>query len=371
MKNLAALLGWAFLVAGMLGLTGCQEKAETVRIGLAGVQTGQDGQIGTPIIFGAQIAIEEWNACGGVLGKMIEPVIRDDEGKPAQAVAVANELVSQEVAGVIGHFNSGCTLPASEIYHAAKVLQLTPCSTNPQVTERGLGTLFRICGRDDEQTRVAADFVKQKLGVKKVAILHNKTAYGQGFAEYFKKFFEAAGGQVVLFDGVASEELDFRANVTAIRASGAQALYWAGMYGQAGPLFNQVRQAGLDIPFISGEGSIVTELIQTIGPNPKGVYLTFGQDYRNSPAAQEFLKVYRARYGEEGPYAVYGYDAAQVLLRAIQTAGTTEATAVAKALREGKFETTLGTAEFDAKGDVKRSQFILWTVRDGKFVVLP
>ena len=229
MRTLTAILAVAFAVGA---LAGCQKNGETIKIGLAGVQTGPDGEIGTAPIRGSQIAIDEWNSKGGVLGKRIESVTRDDEGKPSQAVAVAQELVSAGVVAVVGHFNSGCTLPASEVYHQAGILVITPASTNPKVTEQGYTQTFRMCGRDDQQGMVSALFARDTLKLDKVAVLHNKTAYGQGLADVFKSTFEANGGKVVLYDGLDGEELDFRATISALQKAGAQAVFWGGMYNQ-------------------------------------------------------------------------------------------------------------------------------------------
>lgn len=359
------------LVAASL-TTSCQKsESTTIKIGIAGVQTGSDGQIGSTMIFGSQIAIDEWNAKGGLLGKKIEPVVRDDEGKPNQAVAVAQEIVAKGAVAVIGHFNSGCTIPSSEIYRQNGLIQITPGSTNPQVTERGFTNLFRVVGRDDQQGTVAAGFARERLKVSKIAILHNKTAYGQGLAEEVRKTFKANGGEVVLFSGISSEEMDFRANLSAIEKTGAEAVFWGGMYGQAAPLLTQLRDSGKNIPFISGDGTIVKEFLDTAGPKASNVFLTFGPDFKKLPAAQPFLEKYRAAHGEEGPYSIYGYDAANILFSAIEKAGTTDAVKVAEVLRATRFETCLGPVEFNDKGDLKQTNYVIWTVENGAFTILP
>jgi branched-chain amino acid transport system substrate-binding protein len=362
------LLPTVLLAASLLAV--CQKSESTLKIGLAGVQTGPDGQIGSTMIYGSQVAIDEWNEKGGLLGKKIEAVVRDDEGKPNQAVAVAHEIVSQGAVGVLGHFNSGCSIPASEIYSQGGLVQITPGSTNPKVTERGIGTLFRIVGRDDQQGGVAATFAHEKLKVQKLAVLHNKTAYGQGLAEEVKKTFEGLGGQVVYYSGISEEEMDFRANISALQSAGAEAVFWGGMYGQAAPMLIQIRDAGLELPFLSGDGTIVKEFLDTVGPKATGIYLTFGPDFKKLPSAQAFLEKYRAKYGEEGPYSVYGYDAANVLFASIQEAGTTEAAAVAKVIHSRSFDTCLGKVEFNEKGDLKETNYVIWTVKDGAYSVL-
>lgn len=354
----------------VLVLTGCGQKSSTIKIGLAGVQTGPDGEIGRAMLEGSQIAIDEWNAKGGVLGKQLEAVSRDDEGRPEKAVTVAQEMVSQGVAAVIGHFNSGCTIPASSIYAQNNVLQITPGSTNPKATEQGFKTLFRVCGRDDQQGVVAGDFLRDKLKLDKIAVLHDKTAYGQGLAEVVRDTFTKKGGQVVIFTGIAKEELDFRANISTLKSAGAQAVFWGGMYSQGAPLVIQMRQAGLNIPLVGGDGIIDQSFINTAGANTANVFMTFGPDYKQIPTAQPFLEKYRAKYGPEGAYSVYGYDAVNIYLTAVQQAGTTDAAAVAQAMHTHTYQTSLGPVEFDDKGDLKKTNYVIWTIQDGKFVVL-
>lgn len=359
-------------IALIAGFVGCSKSGgDKLKLGITGVMTGTDGAIGTSMINGTKIAIEEWNAKGGVLGKQIEPIILDDEGRPEKAVSVARELISSKVAAVIGNFNSGCAIPSSPIYSQAKILQITPGATNPLVTERGIKTLFRSIGRDDQMGIIASKFMRQKLGLTKIAILSDKTAYGEGFAAEVKKTFIADGGQVVIYDGVPKTELDFRSNIAVIKSAGAQAVLWAGMYSQSGPLYQQLRQAGLDIPFVSGSGTIDANFIDTVGNNPTNVYIAFGPDYEHLPAAQPFIQKYRARYGKEGAYSVYGYDAANILFEAIQIAGTTDADKLAAAMRSKTFTTILGPVAFNEKGDLSQSNDILWIVKDGKFVPAP
>jgi branched-chain amino acid transport system substrate-binding protein len=366
---------WLFLlpvVLAGLALFGCGKKSDTIKIGLAAVQSGSDAQIGLTMLNGAQIAIDEWNAKGGVLGKKIETISLDDEGKPDKAVNVAQTLVDDGVVGVIGHLNSGCTIPASRVYNDGKVIQITPGSTNPQYTEQGFPYAFRICGRDDQQGSACGTFLHDFLKLNKIAILHNKTAYGQGLAAEVQKTFEAKGGTVTMFQGVGEDERDFRANISVIQGSGAQGFFWGGMYGQGGPLFVQMRQSGLTVPFSTGEGCFDHTFIDTVGANAANVYLSFGKDYRSIPAAQAFLKSYQDKYHtDEGAYSVYGYDAANVLLTAIAQAGTTDPDKVSAIMKGQPFDTILGKIEFDAKGDVKQSGYVIWTIKDGKFQVVP
>ena len=356
------------LAATLLALAACQKQEDTIKIGLAGVQTGTDAAIGTAPINGSKLAIEEWNAKGGVLGKRIEAVVRDDEGKPKTANAVAQELVSADVVAVVGHFNSGCSVPASEIYDQAGIVQVTPASTNPKLTERGFQRTFRACGRDDQQGIVAAGFLSDSLKTGIVAVLNDKTAYGQGISEVFKKTFEAKGGKVPVFEGVASEEKDLRGVIANIVKSGATAVYWGGMFVQGGILYNQLREAGFKGALVGGDGLFDNEFHKTTQGKADSVFLTFGPDFNSLPSAQGFLKSYRAKYGPEGSYSIYGYDATNALLAAIQKAGTTDGAKVAAALRSQSWKTLAGEIAFDAKGDLKSAGYVMWTAKGGKFV---
>lgn len=367
MKKMISLI----LLISSCFFIGCQKKSEnTIRIGLAGVMTGSNGQIGSAMIYGSQLAIEEWNAKGGLLGKTVEVVVRDDEGKPEKAVAVAQEIAARDVAAVIGHFNSGCTIPASTVYHENGILQITPGSTNPKVTQQGFPFLFRLVGRDDQVAVHAAGYAIQKLQVKKFAVLHNKTTYGNGVAEEFRKFALSKGGEIVLFDGVAEQELDFRANIASMKAKGAEALFWGGMYDQGGPLVVQMRQDGFRIPVLGGDGLMNSELLKSLGNFGEGVFVSFWPDHQKIPAAQPFIQKYSEKHGTVEPYSLYGYDAVNVLFSAITKAGTTDPSKVSEVLKSQAFDTLFGPVQFDEKGDLKEVNLKVWTVSQGKFVVV-
>jgi len=367
-----------FALAGtgaiLLGLAGCgspKQESSTINVGLVGAQSGADAQIGISMLNGSKIAIDEWNAKGGVLGKKINAIVLDDEGKSDKAVNVAQSLVDDGVVAVIGHFNSGCTIPASPIYNEAKVLEISPGSTNPKYTDQGFPDAFRICGRDDAQGSVAAAYLRDTLKLDKIAILDDKTAYGQGIADEVKKNFEAKGGQVVVNSGIGKDERDFRTNIDVIKGSGAQAIFWGGMYGQGGPLFVQMRQAGVTIPFVSDDGAFDQAMIDTVGKDAANIYLTFGKDYHVMPGAAAFIKSYNDTFHQpEGAYSVYGYDAANVIFTAMTKAGTTDADKVAAVIKSQPFDTILGSIEFNEKGDVKESGYVIWTIKDGEFQVL-
>ncbi len=363
-----------------VALVGCQKASDqaaapaptTIKIGLAGAQTGSDGQIGLSMLNGSQIAIDEWNAKGGVLGKKIETVVLDDEASAQKAVTVAQSLIDSGVVAVIGHFNSSCSIAASQHYNDAKIIEISPGSTNPTYTDQGFPYTFRVCGRDDQQGATIATFLHDQLKLNKIAILDDKTTYGEGLANVVKKSFEEKGGTVVMFQGIGKDDRDFRANIAVVKGSGAEAFVWGGMYGQGGPLCVQLRQAGLNIPFVSDDGCQDQAFIDTVGGNAENVYVSFGKDFSTLPAAQPFIKKYKDTYQRDvGSYSAYGYDAANVLLTAIDKAQSTDADKVAAVLKSQPFDTILGKIEFDSKGDLKEAGYVIWTVKDGKLQVLP
>ena len=364
------------VVAIGLALVGCQKagdsgtaakSSDTIKIGLAGAQTGGDGQIGLSMLNGSQVAIDEWNAKGGVLGKKIESIALDDEASGQKAVTVAQSLIDAGVVAVVGHFNSGCTIPASRLYNDAKIIEISPGSTNPQYTEQGFPYAFRICGRDDQQGAVIANFLHDDKKLSKIAILDDKTTYGEGLAKVVNDAFIAKGGTVTSMDGIGKDDLDFRANISKIQGSGAEALVWGGMYKGGGPLVVQMRQAGLNIPFVSDDGCQDQAFVNTVGGDAPNLFVSFGKDYTAQPAAQAFIQKYKDTYHQDvGSYSIYGYDAAQVLLTAIQQAGTTDADKVAAVLKGQPFDTIQGKIEFDSKGDLKVADYVIWTVKGGK-----
>ncbi len=378
MRKHLFLLSLAAVLTLGLALTGCQKSSDapaapaTIKIGLAGAQTGSDGEIGLSMLNGSKVAIDEWNAKGGVLGKKIETIALDDEASGQKAVTVAQTLLDAGVVAVIGHFNSGCTIPASQIYNQGKIIEISPGSTNPKYTEQGFPYAFRICGRDDQQGAVIANYLHDVLKINKLAILDDKTTYGKGLATVVNDTFKAKGGTVVSFEDIGKDDRDFRANIAVVKGSGAEAFVWGGMYGQGGPLCVQLREAGLTIPFVSDDGCQDQKFVDTVGNNAPNVFVSFGKDYSSKPEAQAFVKKYKDTYNRDvGSYSVYGYDAAEVLLTAIQKAGTTDADKVAAVIKGQPFDTIQGNIEFDAKGDLKVADYVIWTVKDGKLQELP
>ncbi|MCG7374697.1 branched-chain amino acid ABC transporter substrate-binding protein [Pseudomonas luteola] len=344
-------------------------------IGVAGPFTGANAAYGEQFWKGATLAAEDINATGGINGEKIKLVQGDDACEPKQAVAVANRLVDSEgVKAVIGHFCSSNTLPASEIYDEAGIISITPGSTNPQITERGLAGVFRMCGRDDQQGVVAANYIVDTLKAKKVAVIHDKDAYGQGLADAMKAQLAKRGVKEVLYEGLTRGEKDFNSLVTKIRSSGAEVVYFGGLHPEAGPLVRQMREQGVNAKFVSGDGIVSADMVTTAGgpQYTKGVLMTFGADPLKSPAGKSVVDKLRASGYEPEGYTLYSYASLQAVAAAFKGAGSTEGEAASEWLKSHTVPTVLGEKSWDGKGDLKVSDYVMYEWDDkGKYNQLP
>jgi branched-chain amino acid transport system substrate-binding protein len=357
-----------FLALVLCVSASCEKKETVIKVGVVGPMTGPQAKMGTDFRNGVTIAVEEWNSRGGVLGKKIEMIVGDDQSDPKQAVAVANKLVNEGVVGVIGHFNSSCSIPASDVYNRAGIPMISPGSTNPLLTERGYRAVFRVCGRDDQQGKVGAMYVTDVLKLKKVAVVHDKTTYGQGLADEFKKNL-GQGVEVVYYGTITQGDKDFKTVLTSIREKKPELVYFGGYYPEAGLLVKQAREITMNVPFMSGDGAIDPKFIEIAGgKSAEGTFLTFGPDARNFAEAKAFVDKYTARFGEIGPYSNYAYDAALVLLTAIREAQSTEGKSLAEKLHSIEFSGSMGKIRFTDKGDVAVAPYVVWITRNGKFV---
>ncbi len=359
---------------GLFLLAGCSGNSEKViRVACVGPMTGEQAKQGKDMLEGAQLAVEEWNAKGGVLGKKIELLVGDDAQDPKQANAVANKMFTQGVVIIDGHYNSSCTIPASEVYNARHMVCLTPASTNPRITDRGYPTVFRVCGRDDQQGKAAARFLARHMPEAKVAVLDDKTTYGAGLAGEFRKNYEALSGKQVVFTGVVvKEDQDHTPVLTNMKEAGPDVVYFGGLYPQGGLLVKQMRQLGMRAAFMSGDGTFDPEFIRIAGPeNAEGAYLTFILDQEKLPTAKRVVDAYKKRFGEVGPYSLYSYEAINIALQGMAKAGAEDGLKIARAVHGMSFDTVFGPMRFDAKGDVLVSPYVMWQVQGGKLVQLP
>jgi len=365
MKNDIWLFFMGIAVTVLVGVSAV--AADEIVIGVAGPMTGDQAKLGGDVERGTRLAVEEWNAKGGISGKKIRLEVGDDQHDPKQAVAVAHKMVNAGIVGMVGHFNSSASIPASSVYNDAEIPMITPASTNPQLTEQGLWNVFRVCGRDDQQGKVAADFIVRKLAAKRVAILHDRTTYGKGLADEVKRYL-GAKTEVVFYDGLTQGDKDFRSLLTAVKAKNPAAYFFGGIYPEGGVIARQAKEVGLVAPLVSGDGMYDPEFVKIAGAAAEGSYVTFTPDPEKLPNAKGFLQRYKAKHGAElAPYAIYSYDAANILLTAISRAKKIEGKTIADEIRKMKHDGASGHVEFDAKGDVKETPYVVWRTKGGKF----
>jgi branched-chain amino acid transport system substrate-binding protein len=361
MKRLLAVLT---LATGLAGAATAQE----IVVGYAGPMTGQYATFGLQFKNGAEQAVADINAAGGVLGRKIRLEMGDDACDPKQARAVAEKLASMKVPVVIGHFCSSSSIPASDAYHEAGILQISPASTNPQYTERKFWNTFRVCGRDDQQGLVAGRYLAKAYKGKKIAILHDKSTYGKGLADETQKALNKAGVKETLYQAYTQGDKDFTALVSKMKASAIDAVYVGGYHTEAGLILRQMRDQGVKAQLVSGDALVSNEFWAITGPIGEKVRFTFAPDPRKSPQAAAVVKKFKAKnYDPEG-YTLYTYAAFQIWAQAAKKAGTVESKKVAEAMHAGKWDTVIGPISFDKKGDITRADYVFYVwKKDGTY----
>src|SRR5580692_3756277 len=360
LKGVAALF--------FLGFAGAAEA--DVTIGVAGPITGANASFGAQLTQGVAQAAEDFNRSGGILGQRVVIQQGDDVSDPKQGVSVANKFVGDGVHFVVGHFNSGVTIPASEVYADNGILMITPSATNPKVTDRGLWDVFRTCGRDDQQGKLWADLALGELKDKKIAIVHDKTTYGQGLADAARVAMNAGGKKEVLYEGVNTGEKDYSAIVSKIKASGADYLMWGGLHTEGGLIIRQMRDQGMKTIMISGDGITDNEFASIGGPGVEGTLMSFGPDPRNNPAAKDIVAEFRAKNFDPEAYTLYSYAAVQIMKQAAEKAKSLDPKKIAEAMHSGMtFHTVIGDIAYDKKGDRASGGFVWYVWKkapDGK-----
>jgi branched-chain amino acid transport system substrate-binding protein len=360
MKKLIAL-GLA-LGAG-IALSGAAQAQDKigVKFGVGAPITGPNAAFGAQLKNGAEQAVADINAAGGILGKQITLSVGDDVSDPKQGVSVANKFAGEGVTFVVGHFNSGVTMPASEVYAENGILEVTPAATNPKITERGLWNIFRICGRDDQQGAVAAAYIVKHFKGKRVAIVHDKTTYGQGLADETKKAINAGGLKEVMYEGINVGEKDFSALVSKLKVANVDLVYWGGVQIEGGLIVRQMRDQGVNAPLMGGDGIATDEFAAIAGPGAEGTLMTFPPDPRNRPEAKPIVEKFRANKFEPESYTLYSYAAVEVIKQAAEAAKSLDPKTVAEQLRSGrKFKTVIGELSYDKKGDITRPDYTMY-----------
>ena len=333
-----------------------------IKLGVAGPITGPNAAFGAQLKNGTEQAVADINAAGGILGQKIVMTVGDDVSDPKQGVSVANKFVGEGVKLVVGHFNSGVTMPTSEIFAENGILQITPSATNPKITERGLWNIFRTCGRDDQQGKLWSDYAVKNLKGKKIAVVHDKTTYGQGLADAAKGYMTAAGIKEVLYEGINTGEKDYSALVSKIKASGAEVVMWGGLHTEGGLIVRQMRDQGVKATMLSGDGITDDEFATIGGEGVVGTLMSFGPDPRNNPAAKDVVAKFRAKNYEPQAYTLYSYAAVQIMKQAAEKAGALDPKKMAEAMHSGMtFKTVLGDITYDKKGDRKDVDYVMYT----------
>ncbi|KAA2236162.1 branched-chain amino acid ABC transporter substrate-binding protein [Salinarimonas soli] len=347
-----------------LALTGAANAQ--VKIGVAGPITGPNAAFGAQLRMGAEQAAEDINAKGGIKGQKIQITIGDDVSDPKQGVSVANKFAGEGVKGVVGHFNSGVSIPASDVYNESGIIQITPASTNPRFTDRNMWNTFRTCGRDDQQGAVAGTYLADKFKGKKVAVVHDKTPYGKGLADETQKTMNAKGLKEVVYEGVNTGEKDFSALVSKMKQSNVDVVYFGGLHTEAGLIIRQMRDQGLNAPLMSGDGIVSAEFVSIAGPGADGTLMTFAPDPRKNPAAQEVVKKFRAKGFEPEAYTLYSYAALEIMAQAADAVGSFDPKKIAEYMKSGKtFNTAIGPISYDKKGDITRPDYVVYAWKKG------
>jgi branched-chain amino acid transport system substrate-binding protein len=351
--TLGLALGFAFALA---------ETAQAqVKLAVGAPITGPSAATGAQMKNGVDQAAIDINAAGGILGQKIAVSYGDDVSDPKQGVSVANDFAANGVRFVVGHYNSGVTMPASEVYQENGILEITPASTNPKVTERGMWNIFRVCGRDDQQGKVAGDYILKHFQGKKIAVVQDKTTYGKGLADEVKKTINAGGMKEVLYEGINTGEKDYSALVSKIKQSGADLVYFGGLYTEGGLIVRQMRDQNVKAPLMGGDGITSDEFASVGGPGVEGTLMTYGPDPRNNPDASSVVAEFRAKKFEPEAYTLYSYAAVQVIKQAAEAAKSLDPKKVAATMHSGvDFKTVLGDIAYDKKGDLTKLDYVMY-----------
>jgi branched-chain amino acid transport system substrate-binding protein len=364
-KKLVVLLVAALVLVPLIAGTA---TAETLKIGTMSPLTGPYAADGNDIANGVRAAVAVFEAEGGIPGyDKIEVLPQDTACDPRQAVAAANKLINEKVVGVIGAYCSSSTIPASEALAEEDIPMITPASTNEKVTERGLPYMFRMCGRDDDQSKIAGAFIKQYLKAKTVYIVDDKTTYSQGLAENVAKVLQADGINVVAHDHVNQGDKDFSAVLTKIKAANPDVFYMSLQNSATGSLMAiQAKRFGLKCKIVSQDAVYHPQFIEIAKDAAEGTYLTFGYTDKNTPTYKRYLEKYSTMFGEPGAYSGYAYDGAMVLLTAIKNAKSTDPAKIKAEIMKMDVDGATKHIKFRENGD-SGSDYVIWTVEGGKF----
>jgi branched-chain amino acid transport system substrate-binding protein len=359
----------AILLAGVgtLALAVPPARAD-ILIGAAGPITGGLAGGGAQMKIGAEQAVADINAHGGLLGQKVRLELGDDACDPKQAVSVANRFANEGVKFVAGHFCSSSSIPASKVYTEEGVLEITPISTNPKYTDEGSWNTFRVCSRDDQQGKLSGATLATEFKDKKVVILHDNSTYGKGIADETKKNMNALGKQEVLYTAYVPGERDYSALISRIKQLGAEVLYIGGYYNEGGLIARQAREQGLKLQILGPDTLETPEFWQVSGEAGEGTMFTFGADASKRPAAAAVVKEFTDQGIKPEGLSLYTYAAIQVWAEAVAKAKTIDPRRVAETLKAaGPWDTVLGPISYDQKGDVTTVDYVWYVWHNGDF----
>jgi branched-chain amino acid transport system substrate-binding protein len=329
-----------------------------VKFGVGGPITGPNAATGAQMKNGVEQAAADLKT---ILNQKINVEFGDDVSDPKQGVSVANNFAADGVKFVIGHYNSGVTIPASEVYQENGILQITPASTNPTVTERKMWNIFRTCGRDDQQGQVAGKYILAHFKGKKIAFVNDKTTYGKGLADETLKTIQTGGMKAVLNEGINTGEKDYSALISKIKQSGADLVYFGGLYTEGGLIVRQMRDQGVKAPLMGGDGITSDEFATVGGPGVVGTLMTYGPDPRNRAEAKAVVAEFRKKGFEPEAYTLYSYAGVQIIKQAAEAAKSTDPKKVAEQMHSGMhFSTVLGDMAYDKKGDITKLDYVMY-----------
>ena len=382
--NMNRKLGLSLVAAALVTFYGCgkeePKKAEapkaaappaeetvTVKIGHAGPLTGGIAHLGKDDENGVHLAVDEATQrklkIGGKVIKF-EMMSEDDQADAKMGPTIAQKFVDAKVAGVVGHLNSGVSIPASAVYNQAGIPMISGSATNPKLTEQGFKVVFRTVGRDDQQGPAVAAYVANELKAKKVAIADDATAYGEGLANEVEKTLKAAGVNVVAREKTNDKATDFKAILTKMKGKSPDVIFYGGMDATGGPMLKQARELGIKAQFAYGDGACTSEMSKLAGPASEGMICSQA-GIPTQMASKEFQDAFKAKYGEVKQYAPFFYDATKILIAAMQAADSTDPAKYLPKIAEIKFDGATGHIEFDEKGDRKDAEMTIFQMKHG------
>ncbi|QNB06201.1 branched-chain amino acid ABC transporter substrate-binding protein [Herbaspirillum frisingense] len=364
----------ATAIVAAFAFAGAAQAQEVIKIGHVAPLTGPNAHIGKDNENGARMAVDELNAKGFMIGGKkvtFQLVPQDDASDPKQATTVAQALVDAKVKGVVGHMNSGTTIPASKIYFDAGIPQISPSATNPKYTQQGFNTAFRVVANDGQLGGVLGRYAVNELKGKNVAVIDDRTAYGQGVAEEFRKSALAAGATVVATQYTTDKATDFNAILTSVKSKKPDLVFFGGMDAVAGPMLRQMDQLGVAAKFMGGDGICTTELPNLAGPGLKDSEVVCaeagGVTEAGKKALEDFKVAYKKKFNQDVViYAPYTYDALMTLADAMQKAGSSDPKVYLPELAKIHHKGVTGEIAFDPKGDILNGTLTLYTYKGGK-----